>query len=196
MKHDTRPALAQLGYLSIQSREGVFQHLAVVRVLSGFELLKHAATGQNKPLAVALASKLAGSGPGAGLGRGGSGLGLLLFDRLAFPASGHHGIISPHHACSTTVGARRSSEISFPGGGLVPTCLMGQDDMGGVKHCLDKRVIQRREHFAIKLGFRCQGTTHHRSSFRGRANKLFPPICRIADTLDVAAFLQAVKQQH
>ena len=114
MKHDTRPALAQLGYLSIQSREGVFQHLAVVRVLSGFELLKHAATGQNKPLAVALASKLAGSGPGAGLGRRRSRLGLLLFDRLAFPASGHHGIISPHHACSTTVEHEEAVRSAFP----------------------------------------------------------------------------------
>ena len=46
--------LAQPRKLGVKIRQGTFQHLAVLGVLGGFELLNHSGAGEEKPLPLVL----------------------------------------------------------------------------------------------------------------------------------------------
>jgi hypothetical protein len=182
--------LAQLRNLGVKVCEGAFQHLPVAGILGSFELLEDSSAGQEQALTLSLAGELVRGEPGAELTGSGRGVRLLLFDRFAFPPTGHGEIISRQgRSALIEMGLSAANGVGSSG-------VKGKDVLRGFEHHLNHSVIQRGEDGAIKLRFGGEDSACHRSSFGSQAHKLFPPVRWVADSADVAALLQTVEQQH
>lgn len=81
--------LDQSRKLGIQIRQSGLQHFPMTGILGGIQLSQHVFARQREPLSLAITVEFSGGKRRIQMGRGRGGLGLLLFNRLAFPASCH-----------------------------------------------------------------------------------------------------------